>query len=195
MKEKHIKKIRDFFRRTPVADLRSIKMLVGRSDYAYLIISNMLKKGEIKRITKGYYTVYEDPILAAYCFKPCYIGLEEAMSFHGIWEQETNVILITAKKVRRGIRKVFGTNVLIRNISPKYFFGFEYFKYGDFILPISDIEKTFIDMVYFREFGKKTDRKVLKEFKKKIDSKKLNSYLKKYPLKFRKMVLAVLENI
>lgn len=193
MKEKHIKKVRDFFRKTPVADLKSVKMMVGRSDYAYLIISYLLKRGEIKRITKGYYSIHDDPVMAAYCFKPCYIGLEEAISFHGIWEQETNVVLITTKNVRRGIRKVFGTNVLVRNISPKYFFGFDYLKYGDFVVPISDIEKTFIDMIYFRQIGRNLDKKILREFRKRIDRKKLNSYLKKYPIKFRKMVLTVLE--
>lgn len=193
MKEKHIKKVREFFRKTPIVDIKSVKMMVGRSDYAYLIVNHMLKRGEIKRITKGYYSIHDDPVLTAYCFKPCYIGLEEAMSFHGVWEQETNVVLITTKNVRRGIRKVFGANVLIRNILPKYFFGFDYFKYGDFTVPISDIEKTFIDIIYFRRGGKGLDNKMLKEFRKRIDSRKLNSYLKKYPLKFRKSVLAVLE--
>ncbi|TRZ55141.1 hypothetical protein D4Q76_01050 [archaeon] len=192
VREKHIKKVRDFFRKTSVADLKSVKMIVGGSDYAYQIINNLLKRGEIKRITKGYYSIHDDPVLAAYCFKPCYIGLEEAMSFHGIWEQETNVILITTKKVRRGTRKIFGTNAQIRNILPKYFFGFDYFKYGDFIVPISDIEKTFIDMVYFRQIGRNFDKKILREFRKRIDSKKFNSYLKRYPKRFGKRVLAVL---
>lgn len=193
VKEKHIKKIREFFKKTPVVDIKSIKMIVGRSDYAYLIVSHMLKRGEIKRITKGYYSIHDDPVLAAYCFRPCYIGLEEAMSFHGIWEQETNLILVTTKKVRRGIRKVFGTNVLVRNIFPKYFFGFDYLKYGDFVVPISDVEKTFIDIIYFRQIGKGFDKKILREFRKRIDGKKLNSYLKKYPLKFRKRILDILE--
>ncbi|MBU3957694.1 MAG: hypothetical protein KKB25_01325 [Nanoarchaeota archaeon] len=192
MNETRIKKIREFFGKTPVVDIRSVKMLVGGSGYAYLIINNLLKRGEIKRIAKGYYSIHDDPVLAAYCFKPCYIGLEEAMSFHGIWEQETNVILITTKKIRRGTRKIFGTNAMIRNILPKYFFGFDYFKYGDFVVPISDVEKTFIDMVYFRQIGKGFDRKILGEFRKRIDSKKLNSYLKKYPAKFGRRVLAVL---
>ncbi|MFZ3077608.1 MAG: type IV toxin-antitoxin system AbiEi family antitoxin [Candidatus Aenigmatarchaeota archaeon] len=192
MKEKHIKKVRDFFRNTPVADLKSVKMMVGGRDYAHQIINNLLKKGEIKRITKGYYSIHDDPVLAAYCFKPCYIGLEEAMSFHGIWEQETSVILVTTKKVRTGMRKVFGANVLIRNISPKYFFGFDYSRYGDFVFPISDVEKTFIDMIYFREIGKGFDKNVLKEFRKRIDRKKLNSYLKKYPEKTRRKILDIL---
>ncbi len=192
MKEKHIKKVREFFRKTPVADIRSVKMMVGRSDYTYLIINHLLKRGEIKRITKGYYSIHDDPVLAAYCFKPCYIGLEEAMSFHGIWEQETNVILVTTKKVRTGTRKIFGTNALIRNIRPRYFFGFEYFKYGDFVVPISDVEKTFIDLIYFRRTGKGLDNRMLKEFRRRIDRKKLNSHLKKYPAKFRKRVLDIL---
>ena len=40
--------------------------------------------------------------------------------------------------------------ILIKRISSKYFFGFEYSN-EKFCLPYSDIEKTFIDMVYYNE--------------------------------------------
>ncbi len=67
-------------------------------------------------------------------------------------------------------------------------FGFENVKYGDFFVPVSDLEKTFIDMVYFNEIP---DGKTLKKLKRKIDLKKLMGYLKKYPEKIKKRVLSV----
>ncbi len=67
------------------------------------------------------------------------------MSFHNLWEQETCPVIITTREVRTGIRKVFSSNVLLRRISKKYLFNYDYYKYGDFVLPVSDIEKIFID--------------------------------------------------
>jgi len=148
--------------------------------YIYLIINNLLKKEEIKKNTRGYYTINEDPSLMVFCLKPAYLGLQDALSIHNLWEQETNPVVITTKKIRQGVRKVFGNNVFLRRISGKYLFGVDYIKQGDFYYPYSDIEKTLIDMFYYKQY---MDEELLKNFKKRIDKKKLNNYLKKYPKK------------
>jgi len=75
-----------------------------------------------------------------------------------------------------------GGNVLIKRLDKKYFFGIDYVRQGDFYYPYSDIEKTFIDMIYFNEY---LDEEVLVEMKKRIDKKKLREYLKKYPKRFK----------
>jgi hypothetical protein len=58
------------------------------------------------------------------------------------------------------------------------FFGFEMIKYFDHWIPVSDVEKTFIDFVYFKE---PLQEEVLAEIRKRIDRKKLDGYLKKCP--------------
>ena len=191
-KIKYITDIRKFFEKNKVVDINSLKRFISKkkNNYVHLLISNMIKKGEIKRITRGYYTIYEDYILAVFCFKPSYLGLESALSIHNLWEQETNPVIITTNSVRQGTRKVFGNNILLRRITPKYFFGIDYVKEGELYIPVSDIEKTFIDMVYFR---KKMDKELLKSFKDKIDDKKLKDYLRKYPKKISDRVLNKLE--
>ena len=69
-------------------------------------------------------------------------------------------------------------------------FGYEYYKYSlenrEIYIPYSDIEKTFIDMVYFKQ---PLDEENILEFNKKIDKKKLRDYLKKYPKRFRDKVM------
>ena len=112
------------------------------------------------------------------------------MSIHNLWEQETIPVIITANKVRQGIRKILGVNVLIRRIDKRYFFGFEYLKYGNFYLPVSDMEKTFIDLVYFKE---NLEKEALKNIKKGIDDEKMRIYLKKYNKKFRERVFRILK--
>jgi len=185
-KIKYIKDIRNFFEKNKVVDINSLRKFTSKNNYVYLLISNMIKKGEIKRITKGYYTIYEDSILSVFCFKPSYLGLETALSIHNLWEQETNPVIITTNNVRPGTRKVFGNNILLRRINYKYFFGVEYVKDGELYVPVSDVEKTFIDMVYFR---KRIDKELLENFKESVDAKKLKDYLKKYPKRISDKIL------
>jgi len=192
-KIKYINKIREFFKENPVVSINSLKKFINKKNkkYIYLIINNLIKKKEIKKITRGFYTIYEDSGLAVFCFKPSYLGLQDALSIHNLWEQETNPVIITVRQIRQGLRKVFENNIIIRRINKKYMFGFEYKKTGDFYAPVSDIEKTFIDMIYFNEqLSKETKKNIIK----KIDMKKLNLYLKIYPKKFRKRVMSSLGN-
>lgn len=193
-KVKYIREIEEFFKKSLVVDINSLKNFIrkhrGNEKYIYLLISNMLKRGKIKRLTKGYYTIHEDPTLAVFCFKPAYIGLQNALSIYDLWEQETIPVIITTRKVRQGLRNIFGNNVLIKRISKKYFFGFEYIEYSSFFIPISDVEKTFIDMIYFKQ---KLDKELIKNFKKRINKKKLEGYLNRYPIKQHKRLIYLMK--
>ena len=181
-KEKYQKDIESLFNKSPVVSFSSISRIIKKEkrfkQYQKQLIRNLLSKGKIKKLAKGYYTIHNDPSLIVLCFKPGYLGLQAALSSHNLWEQETIPIIITTRKVRSGIRKIIGMNVLIRRIDKKYLFGFDYFKDGEFWLPYSDKEKTLIDMVYFKE---KLSKEALKNLIKNIDRKKLNLYLKIYP--------------
>ena len=192
-KEKHIKKIEELFKKSPVVSYSSIERIIRdkkKSQYTKQLIRNLVLKGKIKRLAKGFYSLKENPQLSVFCFKPAYFGLQDALSFHNLWEQETIPVIITTRRIRSGIRKVLGMNVLIRRIQKRYLFGFDYFVQGDNYFPYSDIEKTFIDMVYFKE---NLNEETVKNIIRKIDKKKLNSYLKNYPERTRKMVLGYIE--
>ena len=185
-KVKHIAKIRNFIKRTPVFSSKDIERITKNKNYAHLILSKLENKGEIFRLVKGFYSSFNDPTFSVFCFKPSYIGLYDALSLRNLWEQETNTTIITTKRVRSGIRKILESTVFIKRIKPKYFFGFDYVKYSDFYIPVSDIEKTLIDLIYFKE---SLTWQILKNLKKKIEKKKFLKYLKFYPKNFRKLVL------
>ena len=187
-KQIYLEKIDSLFEKSPVVDFKSIKRVMDKekNNYAKLLIHNLIKKGRIKKIGKGVYTKYNDLSLAVFSFKHAYIGLQSALSCYGVWEQETIPIIITTKRVRRGVRSLMGGNIFLRNIDKKYFFGLEYKEEGNFYLPYSDLEKTFIDMVVFNQ---KIDKEVLKKIKNKINKSKLLNYLKRYPLKIRERVM------
>ncbi len=193
-KKIHLEKIENLFEKSPVVNFSSIKKIIRsnkkKSNYAGVLISNLLKKGKIKKIGKGIYTKNNEISLGVFAFAPSYLGLQSAVSYWGLWEQETIPIILTTKNVRRGIRKIMGANVLVRKINKKYFFGFNLEKEENFYLPYSDIEKTFIDLVVFKE---KLSSQIIEKFKENINHKKLLNYLKKYPLHTRNFILKKLK--
>lgn len=188
--KKYQQRVEELFKKSPVVSYKSIEKIIKSKknvkQYTKQLIRNLLLKEKIKKLTKGYYTLFDESSLCVFCFKPAYLGLQDALSFHNLWEQETIPIIITSRKIVPGIRKVIGGNVLVRRINKKYLFGFDYFPQKDIYLPYSDIEKTFIDMIYFKE---KIDKETIKTIIKKINVKKLNSYLKYYPIKIQRTVL------
>jgi predicted transcriptional regulator of viral defense system len=178
--------VEGLFRKSPVVSASSIERIVGSRNYAKQLIRKLALQGNIKKLAKGCYTSFNDASLAVFCLKPAYLGLQDALSFHNLWEQETIPIIITSQKVRPGVRNVLGANVLVRRIETKYLFGFDYCNEGQIYLPYSSIEKTFIDMVYFRQ---KISKELLNSFRKRLDRKKLRALLSRYPKLIRKKVM------
>lgn len=186
---KYLSKVESLFRKSPVVSSRSIARITQNPNYTKQLLRHLVQQGKIKRLTQGYYTAYDDASLAVFCFKPAYLALQDALSFHNLWEQETIPVILTAKRIRPGLRKILGSNVLLRRIEKKYFFGFGYYPQKEFYLPYSDIEKTFIDLVYFKQ---KISPDLLRLFQKKADPKKIKNYLRPYPARFSRTVLKLL---
>ena len=176
----------------PVFTMRDAKLFLGKTshNYLYLLIHNLLKTGELKRITKGVYTFHEEAQLVGFAFEPFYYGLQDALSLHNLWEQETNPIVITTRNIRSGTRNFEGSNYIVRHVNRKIFYGFDIIKYFNYWIPVSTIEKTLIDFVYYRE---PLSKETVNEIKRKINHEKLNEYLKRTPAKIREKVLKLLK--
>jgi len=182
---KFVKEIRERFRSAPVFTLRDVAAFLkaqgAAAGYAKLALHNLAAKGEIKRVTKGVYTFSTELMVAGFAFRPFYYGLQEALSIHGLWEQETVPIVITPKRVRQGRKEFLGNNFIVRRIARKMFFGFGMMKYYDFWIPVSDVEKTLVDFVYFRE---PLSKETMLEIKKRIRKEVLEDYLSRCPKRF-----------
>ncbi len=192
---KYIDKIRKEFNNTrfPIFTLRDIRILLSKTQvsqrYLKIMLNNLLKKGEIRRITLGVYTFQEDITVVGFAYKPFYYGLEDALSYRNFWNQSTNPIVMTPNFLREGLRKFETANYLIKRVKPKFFFGFDFIKYYDIWIPVSDPEKTLIDLVYYKH-GIRSD--ALKLLIKAIDRNKLDEYLKIYGKGLRQKVLVIL---
>ena len=76
------------------------------------------------------------------------------------------------------MREILGSNVNIRSVDSRYLFGSDLLKYGDLSLPVSDVEKTLLDFLYF---GIKLDKEAIKGISERIDHRKLRIYASRFP--------------
>ena len=78
-----------------------------------------------------------------------------------------------------------GINISVFKLPKSMFFGYTMVKGESFYYPISDIEKTFLDLVYF-DIGLRKD--TLYRLVKSLNRKKLKEYLVRSPLRFKNKV-------
>ncbi len=183
-RRKHIGEVIKLFSQSPVVTARDIELIVGSRAYAYLLLHNLSKHGRIKRLTKGYYTVHGDPTLTVFCYRPAYIGLQDALSIHNLWTQETNVVIVTARNIR-GEKTIIGARVIIHRLKPEYYFGYHYVKYEKFYIPVSDVEKTMIDLAYFNS---PIHPEIAEQARQRVDREKLLKYMGKYEGRVRRKI-------
>lgn len=160
-------------------------------EYARLMLYAMERKGKISRLKRGYYSFNSNLDTIGFIFEPFYYGLQEALSLHGLWEQQTNPVIITTRKVRTGVRSILGRNIVVRRIQRKMFFGYEAKRIGSSFIPVSDAEKTLIDSVYFKVTITKD---VLDEMKRRVDKEKLQIYLGRLDRNLRIRVIIFLQS-
>lgn len=189
MSVKYSAELKKHFSAFPVFTMRDVLLFFSKQglgrNYAHLMLHKMVEGGGLVRVSKGAYSFHNEILVAGFAFPPFYYGLQEALSLRGLWEQETNPVVITPRRVRSGVRKFGGNNFVVKRISRKMFFGFEPFKYYEFWIPVSTPEKTLVDFVYFRQT---LDGRTLRELKSKIDAKKLRAVLEKCPKWVRRRV-------
>ena len=155
--------------------------------YLRLMMHKYYASGRIKRITKGVYTFHDDAIVAGFAFQPFYYGLESALSILGVSTQASNNIVMTTRNVRTGIRSFQGRNYKILRIKGELLFGFSTMRVGGFMVPVSDLEKTVIDLLYlkvpireelYQEISKRLDKRRFEVYLKRLD-KSFSEYAKK----------------
>ena len=127
--------IREHFNdpKSPVVEFRELKTVLGlkkiSQGYLKRLVSYLIKKGELKHISKGVYTFHDDIAVVGFAYRPFYYGLENALTIRKISEQGTNPVIITTKSVRPGIRKFENGNYMMKRINKHMFFGYDVVKY------------------------------------------------------------------
>lgn len=186
---KYVKEFRDHFSKQPVFTINEAKIFLKNrkisQSYLHQFVHYLLKKHELIRISRGVYTFHDDVSVAGFAFRPFYYGLEDALSIHGLWQQETNPVVVTIRKVRTGVRSFNGRNYVVRHIAREMFFGYELIRHSEFWLPVATIEKTLIDFFYFRI---PLSEELSSTFRESVNKEKLNELLLEIPKKQRKHI-------
>ncbi len=189
---KYVEKFIEHFSKTPVFSAKDADRFLiyngAGSTYTKRFIYIMIKEGRIFRIAKGMYTVYDNAEVIGFAFSPFYYGLLYSLSYYDIWEERANTEIVTTRIVRSGEKKSLDTNISVFRIPRRFFFGYSMVKGDLFYYPISDLEKTFIDIIYFRI---NIRQETMKKLVSKLNKKKLYKYVSVYPISFRIKVKSI----
>ena len=151
-------------------------------------LAYLKKTGKIVTLARGTYTYNKDDLVVGFGYSPFYFGLLYAMSLRGFWTVESRPELITVRTVR-GTRVQTVNNeiaVSVHHISGNRFFGYDFVRYGKFKVPVSDTEKTLIDLFYFRVKLPIQNYSILL---KSLKIRKLRKYLSRFDPKTKTAVL------
>jgi len=174
------------------ADIREVL----REKYSSFVLNKRIydlkEKGWLIPLRRGLYFVSDissrgfvniSPVIIAGAFdKDSYISLDAALSFYGFFEQMLRTISsITNGKSREYIFQ--NNNYRYLKINKNLYFGFKTENIEGYYVKIAEIEKVFLDYLYFRNDTYSIDLLLekLKKAKKNLDSKKLFSYARKFP--------------
>ena len=193
---KYAAKFRRYFDAFPAFTARDARLFLRKhgasSAYCKLFMRNMVKSGKVFGISRGRYTLHDDPMIAGFAFSPFYYGLESALTYHKLWDYMTPITIITTNRVRKAGIVLLGRNATVRRIQKRDFFGYSMVPYkGGVYVPVSDIEKTLIDSIYFHA---RFSDDVYAAIAKKVDGKRLRAYLAHYGSVMKKQVSTALKS-
>jgi predicted transcriptional regulator of viral defense system len=177
-----LKKIeKEFF---TLSDLK--KIWQGKENSLKVVLSRLVKKGEIKRIYKNFYVLSERvpnlEKIANQIYFPSYLSFESALSKYGILSQIPYTLTFATPLKTKSI-KIFDVEIEYRKLKKELFFGFKKEKEIFIALP----EKAILDALYFISLGKlEVDLKNL-DFSK-IKKERLISFSRKFPQKTQNLL-------
>jgi hypothetical protein len=192
-----VKEIAAHFANYPVFTYRDVKLYIegGRRSVKNLprLISYMKSTGAISSIRKGAYTFNKDIMVTGFAYSPFYYGLLSALTIRELWTQNSKPEIMTLRKVRNSRSYVFEEKnniVFLHHVPVKYFFGFDTVNYGKLKVPVSNPEKTLIDLFYYKV---KLPIQNYSGLLRAVNRKKSEEYLKMYNKRIAKTVLNFVE--
>jgi len=188
-----VKEIATHFANYPVFTYRDVKLYIegNRRSVKNLprLISYMKSTGVISSIRKGAYTFNKDIMVAGFAYSPFYYGLLSALTIRELWTQNSKPEIMTLRKVRNSKSYVFEEKnniVFLHHVPVKYFFGFDTVNYGKLKVPVSNPEKTLIDLFHYKV---KLPIQNYSGLLRAVNKKRLDEYLKMYNKRIAETVL------
>lgn len=160
-------------------------------------MSLLTKRGWLVRIKRGVYAVASleshgfagiSPLAVSQILMPeSYVSFEFAFSYYGLFDQlPSKLTAVTSIKPKKFTFQ--NLEYEYRKIKPDLYFGYVEIKESGGIANIAEIEKVFLDFLYFRIDTYSIDMLLekLNEGKDDLDVTKLFKYAKKYPVSVKR---------
>lgn len=175
-------------------------------------LDRLREKGDIINIRRGFYTIIPDeyrnmgviPVefyideLMKYLNKTYYVGLYSAAMFHGAAHQQPQEFFIISEKPKP--RKISNDSFLINFTEKRNFplFGIEDKKTDTGYFKMSNVELTFLDLIYFEQSlgGYNRIISILEELSESMNPTKMKEVLKNnFPLSVFQRAGYIAENV
>ncbi len=135
--------------RVPLFTENDVAKIINKSaKYVKTLLYRLNKNGLIKRIEKGKYTLYHDPIIYASHIKvPSYISLWTGLRYYNMTQQQPTSLFVIVPKKRKNITQ---KAITINFVLTKHMYGYKKERYSDFDIFIAEPEKVIIDSMLFK---------------------------------------------
>lgn len=167
----------------------SIKdVLKAEPDFHKQRLSEWQKKGYIKKIIKEFY-IFSDIeinesvlfIMANKIYKPSYISLEMALSYHNLIPESVYSVTSVTSRLTRNYNTSLG-HFVYHKIKPGLMFGYRLVSYKNYNFKMAEAEKAILDFFYINSHlksdGDFEELRINKDaFQEKFDIKKAKRYL------------------
>lgn len=150
-------------------------------DVAYVYLNRLVKRGVIKKIKRGVYSLTEDVFLVANnLIIPSYFSLSTAYYLNKKFTFMINKFFLCNSKKSQNIL-IDATEVKFIKIKPRLMFGFVRRRWSDGYIFVAELEKAILDCLYLPRYCRiGWTLEVIKESIDEIDYKKLETFLKMF---------------
>ncbi len=132
------------FRKMPMFTINELSRMLRKDEkYVRTAAYRLESNGLIKRVERGKYTVYDDPLMFASCITvPSYISFWTALRIYNLTEQLPGGAMVAVTKPKKEI-EFNGERITFTKT--RHFWGYTKMRYRDFDIMIAEKEKSVID--------------------------------------------------
>jgi predicted transcriptional regulator of viral defense system len=157
-------------------------------DFSYRQLDRWEKKGYLRKLKQGFYTLTEQETGEAFLFltankiyAPSYVSLEKALKHYGLIPEEVFQVTSVGTKKTASFETAVG-NFSYRHIQPSLFWGYRLLELGRQRALLAEPEKAVLDYLYLhaglRTAGDFAELRINAEaFREQINFKKFQAYL------------------
>jgi predicted transcriptional regulator of viral defense system len=139
----------------------------------------LVRDGRLYRVAKGVFSLRDNAEYTGFAFSPFYYGGLSALMIRDLIDDQVKLEIMTTKTVRKSHMALFdgSVEVILHHVSSARYFGFDMIAYGGIEVPVSNPEKTLIDLFYY---GIRLPIQDYSELLRVVSREKVRGYLKVY---------------